>query len=145
MTATSGGHGALAARPRESLWRGALPRVERLTTPSIATTGVSSSSWRGPGTDVPRVTVPATALARAIHRPERQVRLARLIRQATTDVRSLDRVDATAVGRLLASSGTSDVADAHVVICARRAEQRVATSDADDIRRLDPGIALIAL
>ena len=46
-----------------------------------------------------RVTVPATALAQAIRRPERQARLARLIRQPTTDVIDLDRVDATNVGR----------------------------------------------
>ena len=55
-----------------------------------------------------RVTVPATALAQAVRRPERQVRLARLVRQPTrTDVTDLDRVDATNVGRLLAASGTS--------------------------------------
>jgi hypothetical protein len=70
------------------------------------------------------VTVPATALAHAVRKPERQVRLARLIRQPTTDVVSLDRVDATSVGRLLAASGTSDVIDAHVVICARRSDHK---------------------
>jgi hypothetical protein len=78
------------------------------------------------------VTVPASALAQAIRRPERQARLARLIRQPTTDVVDLGRVDATNVGRLLAASGTTDVVDAHVVVCARRAHQRVATSDPDD-------------
>lgn len=62
-----------------------------------------------------RVTVPAAAPAQAVRRPERQVRLARLMRQPTTDVVSLDGVDATSVGRLLAASGTSDVIDAHVV------------------------------
>jgi len=92
-----------------------------------------------------RVTVPATALAQAIRRPERQARLARLVRQPTTDVVQLDRVDATNVGRLLAASGTSDIADAHVVICARRAGQRVVTSDPGDLRLLDPAIDLIAL
>jgi predicted nucleic acid-binding protein len=92
-----------------------------------------------------RVTVPATALAQAVRRPERQVRLARLIRQPTTDVVALDRVDATNVGRLLAASATSDIADAHVVICARRSDQQVVTSDPDDLRRLDPGIRLISL
>ena len=92
-----------------------------------------------------RVTVPATALAQAIRRPERQGRLARLVRQPTTDVVQLDRVDATDVGRLLAASGTSDIADAHVVICARRAGQRVVTSDPGDLRLLDPAIDLIAL
>jgi predicted nucleic acid-binding protein len=89
------------------------------------------------------VTLPATALAQAIRRPERQARLARLIRQPTTDVVALDRVDATNVGRLLAESGTADITDAHVVICARRSDQRVVTSDADDLRRLDPDVRLI--
>lgn len=92
-----------------------------------------------------RVTVPASALAQAIRRPDRQVRLSRLIRQPTTDVISLDRVDATNVGRLLDSSGTSDITDAHVVICARRANQPVVTSDPDDLRQLDNALRLITL
>jgi hypothetical protein len=92
-----------------------------------------------------RVTVPASALAQAIRRPDRQARLSRLIRQPTTDVISLDRVDATNVGRLLAASGTADIADAHVVICAHRADQPVVTSDPDDLRQLDPVVRLIAL
>lgn len=92
-----------------------------------------------------RVTVPASVLAQAIRRPDRQIRLARLIRQPTTDVIDLGRVDATNVGRLLAASGTSDIADAHVVICARRADQPVITSDPGDLRQLDPALRLIAL
>ena len=92
-----------------------------------------------------QVTVPAPALAQAIRRPERQVRLSRLIRQPGADVVALDRVDATHVGRLLAASGTSDIADAHVVICARRAGQPVVTSDPGDLRQLDPALRLIAL
>ncbi len=92
-----------------------------------------------------RVTVPATALAQAIRRPDRQVRLARLIRQPTTDVADLGRVDATNVGKLLAASGTSDIADAHVVICARRCDQPVVTSDPGDLRVLDPVLRLIPL
>jgi hypothetical protein len=91
------------------------------------------------------VIIPATALAQAIRRPERQARLARLIRQPTTDVIALGRVDATSVGRLLAASGTSDIADAHVVICARRCNQQVVTSDPGDLRRLDPTVRLITL
>jgi hypothetical protein len=75
-----------------------------------------------------RITVPALALAQAIRRSARQVRLSRLIRQPSTDVIDLGRVDATNVGRLLAASGTSDITDAHVVICARRAGQAVITS-----------------
>jgi hypothetical protein len=92
-----------------------------------------------------RITVPATALAQAVRSPERQVGLARLVRQPTTDVTDLDRVDATNVGRLLAASKTSDIVDAHVVICARRAGQRVVTSDPGDLRLLDPATPLITI
>ncbi len=90
-----------------------------------------------------RVTIPASALAQAIRRPERQVRLARLIRQPTTDLIDLDRVDATNVGRLLAASGTADIVDAHVVVCARRARQRAVTSDPDHLRQLDPTLEIV--
>jgi len=84
-------------------------------------------------------------ITQAVRRPERQARLARLIRQPTTDVIDLDRVAATNVGRLLAASGTSDIADAHVVICTRRSEQHVITSDPGDLRVLDPAVRLIVL
>jgi hypothetical protein len=89
------------------------------------------------------VTVPATALAQAIRDPARQVRLARLLRQPTTFVAPLDRVSATDVGRLLAASGTADIADAHVVICAHEADQHVVTSDAVDLHRLDPDLRTV--
>jgi predicted nucleic acid-binding protein len=92
-----------------------------------------------------RVTIPATTLAQAIRQPERQARLARLVRQPTTDIVALDRVDAANVGRLLAASGTTDIADAHVVICARRTHQQVVTSDPDDLRVLDPTIRLVTI
>src|SRR2546429_5325648 len=81
-----------------------------------------------------RITIPATALAQAIRYPARQARLCRLIRQAGTDIRTLDGPDATAVGRLLARTGTADIVDAHVVVCAQRAGQTVVTSDARDLR-----------
>jgi predicted nucleic acid-binding protein len=92
-----------------------------------------------------RVTVPASALAQAIRRSDRQVRLARLIRQPQTDVVALDRVDATNIGRLLAISGTADIADAHVVICARRSGQQVVTTNPDDLRRLDPHLDVVTI
>lgn len=92
-----------------------------------------------------QVTIPGTALAQAIRQPERQARLARLIRQPTITVAPLDRVDATSVGRLLAASGTSDIVDAHVVICARRTGQKVVTSDPDDLVRLDPALEVVVV
>jgi predicted nucleic acid-binding protein len=92
-----------------------------------------------------RVTLPATALAQAIRRPASQVRLARLIRQPTTDLRPLDAVDATSVGILLSVSRTRDIADAHVIVCAKRAKQPIVTSDPDDLARLDPSASLVRL
>ena len=92
-----------------------------------------------------RITVPASALAQAVRQPQQQARLARLLRQPTTDVVPLDRVDSTNVGRLLAASSTSDVVDAHVVICARRARQRVVTSDPGDLRALDPTLRVVTV
>ena len=89
--------------------------------------------------------VPGSALAQAIRDPVRQARLARLLRQPLTEVVALDRVDATGVGRLLAVSGTSDIADAHVVVCARRSNTSVVTSDPDDLRALDPTLKLDVL
>ena len=92
-----------------------------------------------------RVTIPATALAQVVRAPARQVRLARLVRQPTTDVVPLDRVDATSVGRLLAASGSADIVDAHVVICARRTAQQVATSDSENLFVLDPDLRVVRI
>jgi predicted nucleic acid-binding protein len=92
-----------------------------------------------------RVTVPATALAQAIRKPARQARLSRLIRQPTTRLVALDGADATQVGLLLAAAGRDDVVDAHVVICARRHDQIIVTSDPDDLRRLDPRAQLLVV
>ena len=87
-----------------------------------------------------RITIPATALAQAMRNPARQARLSRLIRQAGTDLIALDGPDATAVGLLLARTVTTDVVDAHVVVCARRAGQVVVTGDAADLIRIAPDL-----
>jgi hypothetical protein len=92
-----------------------------------------------------RVTIPATALAQAIRNPARQVRLSRLIRQASTDLIPLDGPDATAVGLLLARTATTDIVDAHVVVCAQRAKQAIIASDAGDLRRIAPELDLIGV
>lgn len=92
-----------------------------------------------------RVTIPATVLAQAMRNPSRQARLRRLIRQSSTDLVALDGLDATLVGLLLARSGTADIVDAHVVICAERSGQAVVTSDPGDIQRLSPGLRLVVV
>jgi predicted nucleic acid-binding protein len=92
-----------------------------------------------------RVTIPATALAQAMRHPARQSRLARLMRQPTTRLVALDGLDATLVGLLLARTKTSDIADAHVVVCARRTGQAVVTSDPRDLARLDSSLRLVTI
>jgi hypothetical protein len=92
-----------------------------------------------------RITIPATALAQAIRNPARQSRLWRLIRQASTDLVALNGRDATAVGLLLARTATADIVDAHVVICAQRAGQAIVTSDAGDLKRIAPELALVVV
>jgi hypothetical protein len=92
-----------------------------------------------------RITIPASALAQAMRSPVRQVRLVRLCRHRSTDLVPLDGPDATAVGLLLAASGTTDVVDAHVVVCARRAQQVVVTSDTTDIAALAPDLITFAV
>jgi predicted nucleic acid-binding protein len=92
-----------------------------------------------------RITIPATALAQVLRNPARQARLSRLIRQADTDLMGLDGPDATAVGLLLARAGTSDIVDAHVVVCARRAGQAVATSDPVDLRRIAAELTVVVV
>lgn len=89
------------------------------------------------------VVVPGAALAQAIRDPARQARLSRLLRQPRTVVVPLGKADATQVGRLLAASGTNDIADAHVVVCARRAQTGVVTSDPDGLHALDPALELV--
>ncbi len=92
-----------------------------------------------------RVTIPACALAQALRRPAQQARLARLVRQPSTDLMPLDGPAATSVGLLLAASRTSDIADAHVVVCGRKTKQVVVTSDPKDIRRLDSSLEIITI
>jgi len=95
--------------------------------------------------DGDRIIVPATALAQVLRNPARQVRLWRTIQFDKTEVIPLDGSQAQAVGALLARTRTSDIADAHVVICAQTAGYAIITSDPVDLKRLDPGLRLIRI
>ncbi|MFN7919405.1 MAG: hypothetical protein U0Q16_04870 [Bryobacteraceae bacterium] len=68
-----------------------------------------------------------------------------MIHRFPTDVVPLNEVDAVAVGVLLARSGTADVVDAHVVICARQNDHAIITSDPKDLRRLDSNLELLVV
>jgi len=66
-----------------------------------------------------------------------------LIRQSGTDLVPLNGPDATFTGLLLAATKTSDIVDAHIVVCAQRAGQTIVTSDPQGLLRLVPSHQLL--
>jgi len=92
-----------------------------------------------------RILVPATALAQVIRNPAKQARLWWMIQRAETELVPLEGAQAQEVGALLAKTGTSDIADAHVVVCARREGFAVITSQPFDLSRLEPRLRLVAV
>jgi hypothetical protein len=89
------------------------------------------------------MTVPAGVVGQVWRDGRRQVRLARLLGADEVEVESLDDHRARTAGQLCGVTGTSDVIDATVVLCARTRDHRIITSDPDDLRRLDPAASLI--
>jgi len=87
--------------------------------------------------------VPAGAVGQVWRDGRRQVRLARLLGATEVDVVPLDDQAARDAGQLCGVRRTSDVIDASVVLCARSRGHRIATSDPEDLRRLDPNLLLI--
>lgn len=95
--------------------------------------------------DGARVRIPAPVLAQVWRSGSRQAVLSRLLDVDGAAVVAFDRAAAQAVGGLLAASGTRDVVDAAVVVCAWTHDDLVVTSDPDDLRQLDPTLRLVAL
>ena len=90
-----------------------------------------------------RLVVPAGVVGQVWRDGRRQARLARLLGSDAVLIEPLDDRRAREAGQLCGLTGTSDVIDASVVLCARTRGRRVATSDPDDLRRLDPSIVAI--
>jgi hypothetical protein len=86
--------------------------------------------------------IPAGVLGQVWRGSARQAPLRSLAKGPTTSVPALDQVLAEAAGVLCGRAATSDVVDASVVLVARRERAVVVTSDADDLRRLDPGLLI---
>ena len=87
--------------------------------------------------------VPAGVLAQAWRGGARQARIARLLRASVTSVVPLDTRMALRVGARCTATGTADIADVSVAICASDRGQPVITSDPDDIAAIDPSLTLI--
>ncbi|CAN5377124.1 hypothetical protein BH09MYX1_BH09MYX1_03940 [soil metagenome] len=92
-----------------------------------------------------KLVVPAGVVGQVWRNGAHQVRLARLLGSPSVIVEPLDDRRARAAGQLCGRAGTRDVIDAAVVLSAREHELPVATSDPDDLRRLDPRVRIVAI
>jgi len=81
--------------------------------------------------------VPAGVIGQVWRDGRRQASLARLLASDLVEIEPLDDARARAAGQLCGATGTSDVIDASVVLCARARDHGVLTSDPDDLTRLD--------
>jgi len=73
----------------------------------------------------------------------RQARLAAFVDQPEVTLNDLDSDTAKAVGVLIGLTGHADVVDVHVALHAGLHGHTVVTSDPDDIRAVDPSVAVI--
>jgi len=88
------------------------------------------------------ICIPAEAVARAWRSP-RQARLARLLKSPDIDIAVMTLSAACSVGLMCADTDHDDVADVHVVLCARQRHHAIVTSDPRDIARIDPTVPRI--
>ncbi len=91
------------------------------------------------------IAVPAGVIAQAWRGSSRQARLARFLALSAVTTVPLDEPEARAAGVLCGRTGTSDVVDASVVICARARGHAVVTGDPGDLAALDPALRLVRL
>jgi hypothetical protein len=92
-----------------------------------------------------QIAVPAGVLAQVWREGRLQARVAKLLSTAEVTVVDLDDGAARLCGVLLGRAGSSDVVDASVVVCARERAHIVVTSDPDDLRGIDPRLAIVAI
>lgn len=91
------------------------------------------------------VYVPAGVVAQIWRGGPRQARTAKLLSAHETTVVPLDELTARATGILSGKCGHADIVDVSVALCARERKTAVATSDPEDIRRVDPSLRLFAI
>ena len=89
--------------------------------------------------------VPSGVVGQVWRDGRRQVTLARLLASELVEIEPLDDERARAAGQLCGMTGTSDVIDASVVLCARARDHAVLTSDPDDISRLDGELRIVVV
>ncbi|MGA9832628.1 MAG: PIN domain-containing protein [Trebonia sp.] len=87
--------------------------------------------------------VPAGVVAQAWRGGARQVRIAKLLQLQVTSIVALDAKLALRVGARCASTGSTDVVDVSVALCASDRGHPVVTSDPGDIAAIDPALMLV--
>ncbi len=87
--------------------------------------------------------IPAGVVAQAWRGGARQARIAKLLQLKVTSVVPLDTKLALRVGTACASTGSTDVVDVSVALCARDRGHWVVTTDPADIAKIDPSLTLI--
>jgi predicted nucleic acid-binding protein len=92
------------------------------------------------------IVVPTVVVAQTVRAGGRQVNLRRFLADSYLRFVGLDYPTALQIGALLGETGTADVVDAAVVVCARALRHcPVVTSDPEDLRKLDPALPLITV
>lgn len=91
------------------------------------------------------IVVPAGVVGQVWRNGRRQARLARLLASNEVEIEVIDDRRAREAGQLCGARGTADVIDASVVLGARARGHRIATSDPEDLQRLDPDAELIVV
>lgn len=92
------------------------------------------------------IAVPVGPLAQVWRDGARQVGLARFLNAADrVEIVEWDAATARASGVLCGRTGTSDVVDASVVLCARERDHHVVTSDPKDFVVLDAQLPVIVV
>ena len=89
--------------------------------------------------------VPAGVVGQAWRNGRVQVALARFLRIDEVEIIPLEEQLARACGELCGATDTADIVDASVVILAKAHGDYIVTSVPRDLRRLDPGCAVIPI
>jgi len=89
--------------------------------------------------------VPAGVVGQAWRDGRVQATLARFLRSEEVEIVPLDERLARSCGELCAAANSSDAIDASVAIVARMRRDPIVTSDANDLRRLDPRAEIISI
>ena len=87
--------------------------------------------------------IPAGVVAQAWRGGARQARIAKLLQLQVTSIVALDAKLALRVGARCASSGSTDVVDVSVALCASDRGHSVITSDPGDMAAIDSTLNLI--